>query len=93
MKKQSQSGFAVLELLFLLVAVGVLTFTAVNYFNHRQQATTDTTGSVAATATVPSAPQINIAADLTTAENFVDQMDIDTSSADNALLDSELSNF
>jgi len=90
MKKQS--GFAVLEVLLLVVVVAILGYTAVTYIG-RQQASTDTTGSTAATATVPAAPQVSSTADLTTAENVVDQMDVDANSTDSSQLDSELANF
>ncbi|GEM_PF-2696148 len=86
MKKQS--GFAVLEVLILVVVVAILGFTAVTYMGH-QQAATDTS----ATASVVSAPQISSTADLTTAENVVDQMDVDANTTDNSQLDSELANF
>lgn len=91
MKKQS--GFAVLELLLIVVVLGAIGFTAVTYYSHRQQAVTDTTGSVAATVTVPSAPQISTTADLTTAESTLDQLNVDASSTDSSQLDAELTNF
>ncbi len=90
MKKQS--GFAVLEILLLVVVVAILGYTAVTFIGH-QQAATDTTGSTAATVTVPAAPQINSTADLTAAESAVDQVNVDAGTADSSQLDSELANF
>jgi hypothetical protein len=87
MKKQS--GFAALEIILVLVVVAVLGFTAYNYLGHRQASNS----GQAATAAVPTAPRVSSTADLTTAENTVDQMDIEASSADSAQLDSELANF
>lgn len=84
-----QSGFAVLEVLLLVVVVGILGFTAVNYYNR----TAGVGAQEAATATVPAAPQVSSTVDLTTAENTVDNMDVDASSTDEAQLDSELNNF
>ena len=90
MKKQS--GFATLEVVLLVVVVGVLAFTGVSYYNNTHPAA-DPSGSTIAKATVPTAPQVSTTADLTTAENAVDQMDIDASTVDSAQLDTELANF
>ncbi len=90
MKKQS--GFAALEIVLLVVVVAVIGFTVYTYMGNRRAAT-DTTTQEAATATVPAAPQVSSTTDLTVAENVVDQMDMDVSSADSAQLDSELTNF
>jgi Tfp pilus assembly protein PilV len=87
MKKQS--GFAAIEIVLLLVVVAVLGFTAYSYLS--RQATN--TSPESATATVPAAPRVSSTADLTAAENTVDQMDVDASSADSAQLDSELAQF
>lgn len=85
MKKQS--GFAVLEIVLVLVVVAVLGFTAFTYFNNRQA------GNEAATANVAAAPQITSTADLTTAETALDQLDIDANTLDSAQLDAELNSF
>lgn len=90
MKKQS--GFAALELVLLVVVLGALAYVGVSYYNHTRPVS-DSTGSIAATASVPTAPKVNSTADLTTAENAVDAVDVDANSLDSSQLDSELANF
>lgn len=87
MKKQQ--GFAALEVLLVLVVVAVLGFTAWTYYNHHQTAI----APESPTAQVQPSPQINSLADLTTAENVLNQIDIDANSSDSSQLDSQLSNF
>ncbi|HEX3081711.1 MAG TPA: hypothetical protein VHQ86_00485 [Candidatus Saccharimonadia bacterium] len=87
MKKQQ--GFAAFEVVLVLVIVGVIGFTAWNYWsNHSSQVATES-----ATAQVTPAPQITSTTDLTSAENDLDSVNIDASTSDSSQLDSQLNNF
>lgn len=79
-----QSGFAAVEIVLVLVVVAVVGFTAFTVFTRNNEA---------AVANVPAAPQITAAADLTTAETTLDQLDIDANAVDSTELDTELNAF
>jgi Tfp pilus assembly protein PilE len=90
MKKQS--GFAVIELLLIVVALAVIGFTAVTYYNHTQMAS-NSANQPSPTASVPIAPQIHSTDNLSAADTMISQMDVNANSTDSAQLDTELSNF
>jgi len=94
---RKQAGFTFIELILVVAAlalIGVVGVTAYNsHQNATQQASTNTPGPVATTANVPAAPQINSTSDLTTAENTLDQSDVDANTSDSSQLNSQLSSF
>jgi uncharacterized protein (UPF0333 family) len=85
-----QTGFAAFEFVLLAVVVAVLGFTAYNYLGHKA---VDSTGSVAVSANVPSAPQVKSTKDLDTAATTLDQVNVDENTLDSTQLDAELANF
>jgi Tfp pilus assembly protein PilV len=87
MRQPKQSGFAVLEVILVLVVVAVLGFTVYNFVSNRAEA------PQATSANVPSAPAVNKASDLTTAKKTLDQINVDEAAIDSADIDAELSAF
>ena len=91
--RKSQAGFASIDILLVIVAVGLIGFVVLQAYNARQSATGVPTETPTTVNDVPSAPKINSAADLSTAEHTLDQVDPDTNNGDTAQLDNHLSAF
>ena len=91
---KTKSGFAIVELVAILVVVGLLSFvgyTAYNKLHNNSSVASTTTQSPVATDVKPT-PTINSTSDLTNAESALDQTDT-SSSADLSSLDSQLNAF
>ncbi|MDF2461734.1 MAG: hypothetical protein K0S68_1137 [Candidatus Saccharibacteria bacterium] len=85
--KNKQSGFAVFELILLVVVVGILGFTVYNFVSNRASSPT------ASNVSVPNAPQISSANDLVEAGKILESVNVDEANLDSTNLDSELSAF
>ncbi len=86
-----QNGFSAVELVLVLGVIGVLVFVGYTFYTHNKDS--DQLGGNTTTSTTqkaPAAPAINSTNDLTTAENTLDQTDVDDNTAD---LDAELATF
>ena len=105
MKKQTQqSGFAIVELVILVVVLAVLggmSYFILHHTKKVQPATTASTVNVPAvenqTATtstsVPAAPQVNSASDLNSAMQALNQTDMNANGTDSTQLGSQSSGF
>lgn len=87
--RRSQAGFVGIEILLIVVVIAVAGFVGLKAYQARQAAQAPAASELA----VPEAPVINSAADLTEAEQTLDQIDPEASSKSNSELDSELSAF
>lgn len=91
---KTKSGFAIVELVAILVVVGLLSFvgyTAYNKLHNNASVASTTTQKPVATDVKPT-PAINSTSDLTNAESTLDQTDTSSSSDLNSL-DSQLNAF
>jgi prepilin-type N-terminal cleavage/methylation domain-containing protein len=90
----SKSGFTVIELVVVISVVGLLAFLGYTFYTQQQHKVADTVTEVPSPtiATVPPAPIINTATDLTLAEKALDST-ASANSNDSAQLDSEFANF
>ena len=99
MKKPSQAGFAVVELVIVLVIVAAIA--GVGYYVwHSHQATPNTTATTTGsssyqspTTTVPPAPQVNTASDLKSAMTALNQTSVSSSNTDSSQLSTQTSGF
>ena len=103
MKKQSQAGFAVVELAVIVVVLAGLG--GISYFvwsqhqdknKHTPTVSSVTAPAVASQSTSPStptAPQVNSASDLNSAAQALDQTDTSASNSDSSQLSSQASGF
>lgn len=101
MKKQSQAGFAIVEV--VVIAAVVVALSAASYLvwrqhSKRQPATTANVTSPAAAKTppgtsVPSAPQVNKASDLNDVAQALDQTDMAANSTDSSQLSTQANGF
>jgi cytoskeletal protein RodZ len=83
MQRTKQAGFAVLELVLIivfLVALGGIGYVVVHKHTSGNAATP--TATKAQPATAPSAPQVNSTSDLTKAEQTLDSTDTDAGTSD-----------
>lgn len=88
MTRTHNTGFSIVELAVVVVVVSLIGFLGYTFYAKQQTKVASTTP----VATVPAAPEINTAADLTTAEKALDST-AGANSSDSAQLDSELANF
>ena len=102
MKRQSQAGFAVVELALVVVilaavgGVGYYIWHSHKASNVTTTATTTTTGNSkyqSPTTSVPAAPQVNSASDLNSAMTALNQTNVSSSNADSSQLGTEASGF
>ena len=98
MKRQSQSGFAVVELVVVVVILAAIAI--VGYYvwhGHKTQptstATTNGSSYQSPTTTVPVAPQVNNASDLNSAITALNQTSISSGNVDSSQLSAEASGF
>lgn len=98
MKKQSQSGFAVIELVVVIIIVAAII--GVGYYVWHTHNTNPTTTATTTTAdyqspptTTPQAPQVNKASDLNNAMQALNQTDTGSSSIDSSQLSTQASGF
>lgn len=87
-----QKGFAFLELVLVAVVVAAVAFAAVTAYN-RHQAATGVAADTSATASVPAAPQVTSAPDLSAAETALDSVNVDNNASDSSQLSSQASGF
>ena len=85
----SQKGFSAVEGLIILVVVAAIGAAGYMVYNRMQNSTPAPTASQ----TEQTAPAVNDAKDLDTANKTLDATDIDATAADSAELDTELSSF
>lgn len=88
MKRAHNTGFSIIEMVVVVAVVSLIGFLGYTFYSKQQTKVASTTP----VATVPAAPEINSAADLTTAEKALDST-ANANSHDSAQLDSELANF
>jgi Flp pilus assembly pilin Flp len=98
MKDRSQSGFAAVELVILVVLVAAIIATGVFVWHehNRSSNTSTTTASSAYTSppvSTPPAPQINNASDLKSALTALNQTSVSSSNVDSNQLSTYSSNF
>lgn len=100
MKKLSQSGFAIVELAILVVALAVLGGAGYLVWRQHDQkkqpvVSTDTTAPTSSkqTTLVPSAPQVNNASDLNGAMQALNQTDLAANSTDSSQLSTQTNGF
>lgn len=102
MKKTTQSGFAILELVLVgVVVLGVIgaCVYVIQKRTHSASSEVSTSSSTPKTAVaspttaVPTAPTVSSASDLQGAMNSLNQTSINSSSTDSSSLDSETSSF
>jgi Tfp pilus assembly major pilin PilA len=99
MKKQSQSGFAIVELVIVVVVLVVLG--GVGYYVvHSHKASNDTTATTTTSSSyqspstsVPAAPQVNNASDLNSAIQTLNQTNVTAGNTDSSQLSTESSAF
>lgn len=98
MKKQSQSGFAIVELVVVVVIIAAIV--VVGYFvwhehNSNNAATKTTTASnyQSPPVTAPTAPQVNNASDLNGAMQALNQTNVTAGSIDSSQLSTQASGF
>lgn len=97
--RANQTGFSIVELVIVLVVVAIIGALGYVYYNGQLSKTASNDSGQASTESttasdVKSAPQINSAADLNSAETVLDQTDPGSSSnTDTGQLDAELANF
>jgi uncharacterized protein (UPF0333 family) len=89
--KKVQSGFAGIELVLVLVLVAVIGFAGVTAYNANKSAQENS--SVSSDVKAPSVPQITSATDLDAAATMLDSTNVEANMADDANLDTELSEF
>jgi hypothetical protein len=85
--RNKQSGFAVFELVLVVVVVAILGFTVYNFLSNRADSPT------ASNISVPNAPQVTTASDLNKADDTLDSINVDEANLDSANIDAELSAF
>lgn len=98
MSLRNQAGFTPLAFVLILAILGVIGFAAYQVYSSQQTNTppaenTTTTQQAAEGDSVPEAPQINSAEDLDKAEQTLDKINPEDSSADGAQLDQQTSDF
>lgn len=101
MKKQSQSGFAIAELVLVVVIVAAIA--GVGYYvwhSHNQKTLTTTASNTSNSPTyqspstvAPAAPQVNNASDLNGAMQALNQTDVTAGNTDSGQLSSQASGF
>jgi hypothetical protein len=85
--KNKQSGFAIFELILVVVVVAILGFTVYNFISN-------SAGSPAASnVSVPNAPAVNSASDLNKASDTLDSINVDEANLDSTNIDGELAGF
>lgn len=101
MNKQTQSGFAVVELVIAVVIIAVIVVVGYVVFHHKNGTSNPTTASTASTissyksptTSTPPAPQINNAADLNSAMTAINQAGISSNNTDSNQLSTYSSGF
>jgi uncharacterized protein HemX len=91
--KRAQQGFAIVEAVLIVVVLAGLAGVGYVVLKKHNTATNNTVSSStekSSAATVPEAPAINNSADLTKAQQTVDETDLNTTNADSSQLDSML---
>ena len=99
MKKQSQSGFAAVELIVFVLLLAAIV--GVGYYVWNSHKTSPSTATTTGTSsnyqspptTVPTAPQVNKASDLSSAMAALNQTNITANSTDSSQLTTEMSSF
>lgn len=101
MKKQSQSGFAVVELVVVVVILAAIA--GVGYYiwnSHKTNtpaasntSTTSSLGYQSPTTSTPTAPQVNSASDLNSAMSALNQTSVSSSNTDSSQLSTQASGF
>ena len=89
MKRARQAGFTMMEL--VLIVVFLVAVAGVGYAVMKKHSSKADSTSQATITTVPSAPAVESAGDLSKAEHALDTTDIDAGTADTSQLDTELS--
>jgi prepilin-type N-terminal cleavage/methylation domain-containing protein len=93
MTNRKQYGFSVVEVILVIVLLGLIV--ASGYFlvkrSHGDTASSSTPTTAAKS--IPSAPTVESASDLTTADTTLDEADLDVNSADSTELDSQIKDF
>ncbi len=94
--KQNQLGFSAVELIIVVVIVSLLGYAGFTVYSRQQDKKANDTNQVAEQSAVaddvPSAPEVNSTEDLTTAQNTLNQTNLDDTS-DSSRLDTEMSAF
>jgi cell division protein FtsN len=100
MKKQSQSGFAIVELVMVAVVLAVIVIAGYYVLHNRKtnSSSTSTSSSLVAgyqspTTTTPPAPQINSASDLNSAMSALNQTSVGSSNTDSSQLTTQTNSF
>lgn len=90
-----QSGFSVIEVIITLVIIAAIGGAGYYLYSQRADDTANTQNSSQSTAAtgVAEAPAINATADLTTAEQALDQTNLDASDADTQELNQNLADL
>lgn len=93
MNRLNKSGFSLVELVFIVAVVGLISTLGYTFYSRQQVANETTNNAQAArTADVPTAPRITTTDDLTSAVKTLDATTVGDDS-DNAQLDTELNAF
>ncbi|MHB1864784.1 MAG: hypothetical protein ACYCPS_01290 [Candidatus Saccharimonadales bacterium] len=95
MKKQSQSGIAVVELVVAVVLVAAVIGVGLYVWHSHNKNSSSTTSSVyhSPTTSTPPAPQINNASDLNSALSALNQTSVNSSNVDSSQLSTYSSGF
>lgn len=96
MKKQQTSGFAIVELVIVVVVLAVVAAAGyVVWQNHKanQNAANSTASYQSPATSVPAAPQVNNASDLTNAMSALNQTSVTSNNVDSTQLSTETSSF
>ena len=89
-----EHGFSAFEAVIILLVVGLVAFGGYMVINRSAGKVTDNTKNAAeAAAQTSSVPEVKDTSDLTTADETLQDTDLDASLTDSSQLDSELNNF
>ncbi len=101
MKKQSQAGFAIIELVGVVVVIAAIV--AAGYFawhNHNQKSPNTTSPNTPTSSnyqspptTTPAAPQVNSTSDLNSAMQALNQTNVTAGNTDSGQLSTQASDF
>lgn len=89
---RAQKGFSIIEVAIVVVILGIIGFLAYSTYMHQQTAKVTSTQQSHTATDVPTAPAVNSSSDLTTAQQTVDNLNVDDGS-DSSQLNSQLNAF
>jgi Tfp pilus assembly protein PilE len=92
-RSRNQLGFAVVELLLIVVVVGLLGVAYLTYQDRKASQTSSTKQTTTPVAADQAAPEIKTTSDLTSAEQTLDSVNPDDNNSDINQLDSDLAGF